>query len=111
MAAHAQRRAGAEEGAPDHQVARELLDPRERVAEHVAREHVGDHQRRHHGQHRDQRPAVGGYEAALEGRWPDVLLRCAHRRLLMPGACPASWWRIVSDISDLASEITLYFGR
>ena len=47
---------------PHHHVARELLDPDDRVVEQIARHHVREHEHSHRRHQRDDQPAVRGHQ-------------------------------------------------
>ena len=68
VAAMPQHEARAEEGQPDHQVARHLLHPQDRMVGQKAQRDVGKHHRRHRGQDDDQKRAVGAQEQGVESR-------------------------------------------
>ncbi len=77
MAAKAQHQAGAQKGAPDHQVTRHLLGPDDGVARGVAQHHVGKHDAGHGQQQHDEQPAIAGHQGAFHA--------IEHMRVGRPG--------------------------
>src|SRR5487761_1950328 len=71
VAAVAQHEPGADEGEPDHRVARRLLDPEDRLIREKTQRDVGEHHRRHRREHDDDAPPVRSAEPPIEGRIHD----------------------------------------
>src|SRR5215813_10583433 len=82
VTAVAEHQPAAEKGEPDHQVARDFLDPEDRGIGREAEHYVGKDHRRHGGQDYDDRPAIDGEKRSVDtidhGGWFRGEVRLSH---------------------------------